>query len=145
MPSFNFPLKYPPFNVRVKNSGGNVMIFDQWRKRWLALTPEEWVRQHLVNFLVVHKKFPSSRIALEKEIIINDVKKRFDVVVYDNEMKPFILAECKAPYIELDIPVIEQALRYNLNLRSQYVMITNGISDFILKDARQVNELPLYI
>lgn len=144
MPSFNFPLKYPPFDVRVKNSNGTVMIFDLLRKRWLVLTPEEWVRQHVVNYLVAIKKYPASRIALEKEISLNDLKKRFDIVVFDSSLKPLILVECKAPYIELGKQVAEQALRYNLNLHSQYVMITNGVADLILVDSKRVEELPSF-
>ncbi|MBA3665228.1 MAG: type I restriction enzyme HsdR N-terminal domain-containing protein [Bacteroidetes bacterium] len=142
MPSLNFELKYPPFPVRVKNGNGNTMIFDAIRKRWLVLTPEEWVRQHLVNYLVTVKKYPSSFIAIEKEIALNDLQKRFDVVVYNKELKPYILIECKAPYIELNLQVAEQALRYNLNLKSEFVMITNGIADFVINIKNQVVELP---
>lgn len=144
MSSFNFQLKYPPYNVRVKNAAGNVMIFDETRKKWLILTPEEWVRQHLVNFLITEKKYPAGLIALEKEITINDLTKRFDVVIFNKQMKPFVLIECKAPYVELDSLVIEQALRYNLNLQSEFVMITNGISEFILKNGQKLNALPGY-
>ncbi|MGZ3899054.1 MAG: type I restriction enzyme HsdR N-terminal domain-containing protein [Bacteroidia bacterium] len=144
MSALNFELKYPPFNVRVKNGNGATMIFDVIRKKWLVLTPEEWVRQHLINYLITVKKYPASLIALEKEIVLNDLKKRFDVVVYNRQLQPFILIECKAPYIELNLSVIEQALRYNLNLQSQFVMITNGISDFVVNRDNKVADLPFY-
>lgn len=131
MSGINLPLKYPPFNVRVKNSNKQTLIFDDFRKKWLILTPEEWVRQHLIHYLVNEKKIPPSLIAIEKEISLNDLKKRFDVVVYNRQMAPFILIECKAPYIELNQSVIEQVLRYNLVVQSGYVMITNGIKDYV--------------
>lgn len=135
----NLSLKYPSFGVQIRNTNGKTFIFDQFRKKWLILTPEEWVRQHLTNYLVYEKKYPISLIAIEKEIALNDIKKRFDVVVYNKKLEPFILIECKAPYIKMDISVMEQALRYNLRLQSQFVMITNGISDIIVdKDNREV-------
>jgi hypothetical protein len=135
-------LKYPPFDVRVKNEKGNTFIFDVIRKKWLVLTPEEWVRQHLINYLVNEKKFPASLIAIEKEIALNDLKKRFDVVVFDKKLQPYILIECKAPFINLDLSVAEQVLRYNLNLQSEFVMITNGVEDFILNKKNQFTNLP---
>jgi len=144
MSAVNFELKYPPFAVRVKNGDGTTMIFDVIRKKWLVLTPEEWVRQHLLNYLVTVKKYPASLIALEKEIVLNDLKKRYDVVIYNRQLQPFILIECKAPYIELDAAVAEQALRYNLNLKSQFVMITNGVADFVVDKNNNMVELPDY-
>jgi hypothetical protein len=140
----NSALKYPPFDVRVKNTGGQTFIFDFIRKKWLILTPEEWVRQHLLNYLVTEKKYPVSLIAIEKEIKLNDLKKRFDVVIYNTQMKPYILIECKAPFIELNTSVIEQVLRYNLVLRSGFVMITNGISDRVFDHNNRVVDLPSY-
>jgi len=107
-----------------------------------VLTPEEWVRQHLINYLISVKNYPSSHIAIEKEITLNDLKKRFDVVVYNKQLQPFILIECKAPYIDLDFVVAEQALRYNLNLKSEFVMITNGLKDFVWNKNQKSCELP---
>lgn len=137
----NLSLKYPAFDAKVKNIKGRPYIFDALRKKWLALTPEEWVRQHLVNYLITVKKYPSSLISIEKEIKLNDLKKRFDVVVYKEKM-PHILIECKAPFISLENSVAEQALRYNLVLKSDYVMITNGISDLVFDKQNQVTVLP---
>jgi hypothetical protein len=137
-------LKYPPFNVRVKSEKGEVFIFDQFRKRWLVLTPEEWVRQHLINYLVVEKKYPASVIAIEREILLNDVKKRFDVVVYNKQMEPALVIECKAPFIELDNLVVAQVQRYNLVLTAKYIMITNGLSELVLDKENKSVELPDY-
>lgn len=123
-------IKYPPFDVRLKKQGEQTYIFDFIRKKWLVLTPEEWVRQHVLNYLVNEKKFPASTISVEKELILNDLKKRYDIVVYKN-LQPHLIVECKAPYIELDKSVIEQALRYNLIVKADLLMITNGVSDWV--------------
>src|SRR5687767_7059699 len=119
-------LKYPSYSPRLKKTAGRTFIFDFIRKKWLALSPEEWVRQHLLNFLVIEKKIPASLISIEKELLLNGIKKRYDVVVYNRDMKPWLIAECKAPYIVLDSTVVEQALRYNLIVKADLLMITNG-------------------
>lgn len=137
-------LKYPPFNVRIKKDGTQTRIFDFIRKRWLVLTPEEWVRQHVLNYLVNEKKFPASSVSLEKELRLNDLKKRYDIVVFNRQLKPYLIVECKAPYIALDKSVVEQALRYNLVIRSPLLMITNGITDFVFNHNNQVTELAEY-
>jgi hypothetical protein len=120
---------------------GRPHIFDALRKKWLTLTPEEWVRQHVINYLISVKNYPGSLIAVEKEIELNDLKKRFDIVVYKDKI-PYILVECKAPFIELNASVAEQALRYNLVLNSGFVMITNGVSDIIFDRQNRITELP---
>lgn len=135
-------LKYPPFDIKLKKQNNETFVFDLVRKKWIVLTPEEWVRQHVISFLITEKNYPISFIAVEKEIALNDLKKRFDIVVYSKDLKPKILIECKAPYIELDREVMEQALRYNLNLQADFVMITNGMSDFIMNSFTFINELP---
>ena len=140
----NLALKYPPFDVRVKNNNGVTYIFDNIRKKWFILTPEEWVRQHMVNFLTSVKQFPASIIAIEKEIALNDTTKRFDIVVYNKLMKPSLIIECKAPYIELDDTVIAQVQRYNLILKAPFMMITNGMSDLVLDINNQICDLPEY-
>lgn len=135
-------LKYPPFDVRLKKIGGQNYIFDFIRKKWLVLTPEEWVRQHLLNYLVKEKNIPASTISVEKELVLNDLKRRYDVVVYNRELKPYLIVECKAPYIELDKFVVEQALRYNLTVGANLLMISNGISDLVFNKENKVVELP---
>jgi hypothetical protein len=114
------------------------------RKKWLVLSPEEWVRQHVINYLVTEKKYPVSIIAIEKEIALNDIKKRFDIVIYNKQMEPALVIECKAPYIELDNGVIAQVQRYNLVLCAKYLMITNGISDLTFNRENNKVELPDY-
>lgn len=137
-------LKYPSFGVRVRNGNGKTEIFDDIRKKWFVLTPEEWVRQHVLNYLITVKKYPSSLISVEKEITLNDLKKRFDIVVYKKNLSPFLIIECKAPFIELDISTLEQAQRYNLILKADYLMITNGINDFVFDSNNKVVDFPEY-
>jgi len=108
-------------------------VFDEVRKKWTILSPEEWVRQHLLNFLIHHKNVPASLISIEKEIVLNATKKRYDVVVYNREMKPVLLAECKSRDVSIDQNTLEQALRYNLILGVRYLLITNGLKDFPIK------------
>lgn len=140
----NLPLKYPEYKPRIKQSAGSTFIFDFIRKKWLILTPEEWVRQHLLNYLVNEKNYRASSIAIEKELQLNDLKKRFDIVVYDAGLNPFMIIECKAPYIGINDSVLEQVLRYNLVVKARYVMISNGIQDFVFNQFKESVEIPEY-
>lgn len=128
--------------MRLKKLAEQTYIFDFIRKKWLVLTPEEWVRQHLLNYLVTEKKIPASSISIEKELMLNDLKKRYDIVVYTRQLKPYLIVECKAPYIELNKEVVEQALRYNLTVRADLLMISNGVSDLVFNSRNEVLELP---
>lgn len=128
--------------MRLKKLAEQTYIFDFIRKKWLILTPEEWVRQHLLNYLVTEKKIPASSISIEKELILNDLKKRYDVVVYTRQLKPYLIVECKAPYIALNKEVVEQALRYNLTVKADLLMISNGVSDLVFNIRNEALELP---
>jgi hypothetical protein len=101
-------------------------IFDAIRKVWLLLTEEEWVRQNFVHYLISQLNYPSTVIAIEKEISLNDLKKRFDILVYDKEHKPWMLVECKEPKVNLSEEVLQQVLRYNISVPVEYIVITNG-------------------
>ncbi len=125
-------LIYPSFNIRIKHEGGKAYVFDEIRKKWLLLTPEEWVRQHLLNHLISTKNTPASLISVEKEIKLNNTKKRYDAVVYDKGMKPVLLIECKAPDVEINQTTLEQTLRYNLILGVKFLLITNGLIEFVV-------------
>ena len=138
-------LKYPRYAIRLKQEKDRTLVFDPLRKKWYQLSPEEWVRQHVINYLIVEKKFPRGRISVEKELLLNDLSKRYDLVVFDGNLKPYIVIECKAPYIELDQSVIDQALRYNLVLQAPYVMISNGVSDFVFSQQNKQVSLPDYV
>lgn len=126
-------IDYPKPDFRIKKEKGVAMIFDTFRKRWLVLTPEEWVRQNFLQYLVQEKKFPSSLIALEKRIQLVELTKRFDILIYDNNHRPFMMIECKAPEIKLDQSVLEQVLRYNISTPVDFLVITNGEMTFAWK------------
>lgn len=119
-------IDYPPYQPKIKKEDSRELIFDAFRKRWVALTPEEWVRQNFLQFLVRVKGYPASLIAIEKEITVGELKKRFDIVVYDRFAKPFMLVECKEMNVALDETVINQALRYHSTLQVPCLVITNG-------------------
>jgi hypothetical protein len=123
-------LNFPVYNFRFKNSENKVAIFDEIRKKFIILTPEEWVRQHVVQFLLQEKKYPKSHINVEKLLKINDLKKRYDVVVYKKEGAISILIECKAPEIKISQDTFDQIARYNLTLKADYLMVTNGVNHY---------------
>ena len=137
-------LKYPSYPIRLKQEKDRTLVFDPLRKKWFQLSPEEWVRQHVINYLVEEKKFPAGYISVEKELQLNDLSKRYDLVIFNRNLKPFMVIECKAPYIELNQSVIDQALRYNLVLQAPYVMISNGVSDFVFNHNNKQVNLPDY-
>ena len=120
------PVQFPQPQFRIRKEGGKDFIFDHIRKVWLLLTEEEWVRQNFVNYLTRHLNFPVTLIAVEKEISLFEIKKRFDILVYDTEHRPWMMVECKAPQVELTESVLHQVLRYNLSVPVTYVVITNG-------------------
>lgn len=119
-------VQYPEPKFRMKKENGKQYIFDAIRKIWLLLTEEEWVRQNFVNYLITQLNYPSAVIAIEKEILLNDLKKRFDILVYDKEHKPWMLIECKEPKVNLSEDVLQQVLRYNISVPVEYIVITNG-------------------
>jgi hypothetical protein len=119
-------VQYPDTQFRMKEENGKRFIFDSIRKSWLLLTEEEWVRQNFVNYMVAISKYPSTVIALEKEIWLNQLKKRFDILVYDRELRPWMMIECKAPSVRLSEDVLQQVLRYNITVPVDYIVITNG-------------------
>jgi len=113
-------------NFRIKKEEGKEFIFDKLRKKWLLLTPEEWVRQNFIQYLTEVKKYPASLIAQEKEIKLGELKKRFDVLIYDKAHKLWMMIECKAPEIELNDAVLQQVLRYNISVPVEFMIISNG-------------------
>ncbi len=126
-------LTFKSYNFRFKNSENKVSIFDEIRKKFIVLTPEEWVRQHVVQFLITEKKYPKTLINVEKNIKINGLTKRYDVVVFHSDGKFNILVECKAPEIKISQKTFDQIARYNLTLNADYLMVTNGINHFYCK------------
>jgi len=126
-------LDFPNYNFRFKNSENKVAIFDEIRKKFIILTPEEWVRQHVVHFLILEKKYPKSLINVEKSLKINGLTKRYDVVVYKNDGSILILVECKSTSIKISQTVFDQIARYNLTLNAEYLMVSNGLNHYYSK------------
>lgn len=114
----------PQFRTRLEN--GQQQIFDPLRKQWLRLSPEEWVRQNFVQYLLQVLHYPATLIAIEKELVLNGMKRRFDLLVFDALHQPWMLVECKATTVNLNPPVLEQVLRYNITIPVPYLVITNG-------------------
>lgn len=119
-------IDYPQHPFRIRKENNAEFIFDEWRKSWLRLTPEEWVRQNFVQFLVKVKKYPSSYIAIEKEIQLGELTKRFDILIYDREFQPWMMIECKEMNVQISEKILAQILRYNMALPVIYLIITNG-------------------
>ena len=119
-------IDYPPYQPKIKEENDKTFIYDGIRKRWIILTPEEWVRQNILQYLVQVKKYPASLLAVEKEISVGDQPKRFDIVVYDKDLEPWMLIECKEMEVALDQSVLDQVLRYNITVQAPYLVITNG-------------------
>ena len=119
-------IAYPEPQFKVREEGGKHFIFDSIRKAWLVLTDEEWVRQNFVHYLIATLHYPSSLIALEKEMELHGLKKRFDVLVFDERYRPWMLVECKAPNVPLNDAVLQQLLRYHMTMPATYLVITNG-------------------
>jgi hypothetical protein len=126
-----FPkLNFPGYNFKIiipDKEGQSSKVFDMVRRKYVSLTQEEWVRQHLIHFLVNEKGVPASLIGVEKKLLVNRITKRTDLVVYSRSAKPILVAECKAPSIQLSQDTFDQAARYNLTLNVNYFVLTNGL------------------
>ena len=123
-------LNFPDYQFKIQpesESGQSLKIFDIIRKKYVILTPEEWVRQHLIHFLVKERKFPQSLLSVEKKVLVNRLYRRTDIVVYSSSLKPLLIAECKAPTVAINQGVFDQAARYNMTLGVLYYIISNGI------------------
>jgi hypothetical protein len=123
-------IKYPVHDFRMKTENDKEFIFDEFRKLWVRLTPEEWVRQNMLQYLVKTKEYPASIIAVETEIKLNDLRKRCDIVVY-REHRPWMIIECKEMNVPLSASVLDQVLRYNIRLEVSYIVITNGSATYL--------------
>lgn len=140
-------INYPNHSFRIKEDDGKELIFDEYRKSWVRLTPEEWVRQNVLQYLVNTKNYPASLIAVETEIKLNDLRKRCDIVVY-KEHQPWMIIECKEMNVPINSAVLEQVLRYNIQLAVSYIAITNGNETYLWKleegNAVEQDEFPSF-
>ena len=144
------PLNLPPQPFKIVQADGALYIFDGLRKKRLLLTPEEWVRQHFVSYLIQEKKYPKSLIKLEGGLKINQAQSRTDILVFAKDGLPFILVECKASTVKIDQKVFDQAARYNILHRVKYLMVSNGLDhyccemDYEKHSYQFLKELPEY-
>ena len=126
-------LNLPIFEPKLKKTDGELYIFDQIRKKYLILTPEEWVRQNFLNYLIYHKGYPLSLMENEAIIKLNNMTRRCDTVVYNNKLKPLVIVEYKRPDVTIDQQVFDQIVRYNIVLRVDYLIVSNGLEHFCCK------------
>lgn len=124
------PLNLPPCLLKISNDAGKYSVFDVLRKRYIALTPEEWVRQHFVHYLIEHKGFPQALLANEVQIRLNATKKRCDTVLYRRDLSARLIVEYKAPSVEITQAVFDQITRYNMVLKVDYLIVTNGLQHY---------------
>lgn len=121
------PLNLPVCNLQIQDEEGKLSVFDALRKKFLVLTPEEWVRQHIIHYLIIHKQYPRSLFSLERGVKYNQRQKRFDILVLDRAGFPFLLVECKAPEIKLSQSTAEQIAVYNKIIGARFLAISNGM------------------
>lgn len=123
-------LNFPEFGIRLKNKENKCLIFDIIRKNWFLLTPEEWVRQHCIHYLIFIKHYPKSLINVEKKILVNGVPKRYDIIIFSKNGEVLLIVECKEPRIKISQSVFDQISKYNLTLKSKYLMVSNGLTHY---------------
>lgn len=122
-----YKLNLPEFEYKLKKAEGKVWIFDGIRKKYLVLTPEEWVRQHFIHYLIKEKKYPKSLIKVEGGLIYNQLQKRTDIVVFNRLGQPWMIVECKSPTLPISSGTLTQASVYNSTLKAEYITVTNGL------------------
>jgi len=144
------PLNLPPYPFRITDDKGQLFVFDEIRKKQIMLTPEEWVRQHFVQYLIKQKNYPRSLIKLEGGLKLNGMPRRSDIVVHNSVGEKILLIECKAPYVAVDQKVFDQAARYNMVHRVPLLAVSNGLVhhccriDFEQNNYAFLKELPDY-
>ena len=125
-----YALNLPSFDAKIRKNGDGFEIFDPLRRKYVSLTPEEWVRQHFVHYLTTDKNYPASRIANEAAIRLNSLSRRCDSVVYNIRLEPVMIIEYKEPGVTITQQVFDQVARYNSVLRVPYIIVSNGISHY---------------
>ena len=144
MIAVNFP--EPVF--RLKKEKEVEFIFDAIRKQWLVLNEEEWVRQNFIQYLIQTLHYPAAFIAIEKEIMLGELKKRFDILVYDKDHRPWMMIECKAAAVDLDDTALQQVLRYHISVPVSFLIITNGHTTYgwekIEPNLKLIQQMPLW-
>lgn len=141
-------LNLPTYSFKIKSEGKRLVIFDEFRKKNVVLTPEEWVRQNFVRFLVEERGVPAGRVVIEKSLTINKLSKRCDILLY-NENQPLLIVECKSPKVKIDQSVFDQIAIYNMQFHVNYLVVTNGLDHFCCEIDKNgklnfLNDIPHY-
>jgi hypothetical protein len=134
-----FKLNLPEFNITVRKEEGKVWIFDMIRKKYIVLTPEEWVRQHFIHYLINHLNYPKALFRIEGSLTYNRLQKRSDIVIHDREGNPWMLVECKAPNIKLTQKAFNQVAVYNMTIGARFVAVTNGMVQYCFETSHEGN------
>jgi len=133
-------LNFPHMDFQIRNDDGKLSVFDSLRKKFLILTPEEWVRQHMILFLINYRGYPKSLFAMEKGIHYNSLQKRFDILVRSRKGSPFLLIECKAPHVPISQKTLEQVCVYNKTIGAQFIGVSNGMNHLFFKFDQKSDE-----
>ena len=126
-------LNLPSYDLRLKKTDGQLRIFDEIRKKYVALTPEEWVRQNFIHYLIDQKEVPSGLIILEKKLVLNTMTRRPDILIHNRQGVPIMIVECKAPDVKISQDTFDQIAGYNSVLRVPFLVVTNGMQHFCCK------------
>jgi hypothetical protein len=141
-------VNYPEPIFRTEKKDGKEFIFDNIRRQWVAMTDEEWVRQNFIQYLIQVHHYPAAMIAVEKEIQLGELKKRFDILVYDKLHQPWVLVECKAQDITLDEKTFQQVLRYHISVPATFLVITNGHYTYgwekVGMELKEIQQMPMW-
>jgi hypothetical protein len=148
--SSELPIVFPEFEYKITQKDGKLFIYDVIAKKYRALTPEEWVRQHCLNYLTQHLNYPASNIQIERNHRIDQLNRRTDIQVYDSNGQVFMLVECKAPHVEITSLTFQQASQYQKKNQAKYMVLTNGLQNYIYQidsnkqETLQLAEFPSY-
>ena len=126
-------LNLPEANLKILQENNKTKVFDIIRKKYVALTPEEYVRQQFIHYLIKEKNYPKGLLAVEKQLKIYDLEKRTDIVLYNTSGKPAVIVECKAPSVNITQKTFDQIARYNMNFKAEYLIVTNGLKHYCCK------------
>jgi len=143
-------LNLPQYSFKITGSEGNEMILDQIRRKYVRLTPEEWVRQNFVQYLINEGKYPAGLIGIEIMFSLNKLKRRVDILIHDRQGRPVMIVECKEPEVKIDEKVFDQIVAYNMALKVPYIVVTNGIDHYACRIDHEENKweflmaIPLY-
>jgi hypothetical protein len=144
------PINLPAFDIKIRSEGNQLQVFDSIRRKFVAFTPEERVRQYFINYLLFYKSFPSGLLAVEQPVMVNNMNQRVDIVAFNRKGEPLLIVECKAPSVNLTRDTYAQAARYNLTLKANYLVVTNGVNhfcsriDLVSKNFYSLSEVPNY-